>query len=64
MFLRLSVSGQVWMRSCVTIGATQKRPFGVLLSKKVSRLNTFDMLIVSGLLPRLFFGCSIEARRR
>ena len=64
MFLPLSVSGQVWMRSCVTIGATQKRAFDVLLSKKVSRLNTFDMLIVLGLLPRLFFGCSIEARRR
>ena len=64
MFLPLSVSGQVWMKSCVTIGATQKQAFGVLSRKKVSRLNTFDMLIASGLLPRLFFGCSIEARRR
>ena len=64
MSLPLSVSGQVWMKSCFTIGATQKRPFGVLLSRKVSRLNRFDMLTASGLLPRLFFDCSTEVRRR
>ena len=64
MFLLLSVSGQVWMRSCVTIGATQKRAFDILLSRKGSRLNTFAMLIVSGLWPRSFFGSSIGARRR
>src|SRR4030095_12757934 len=64
MYLRLSVSGQVWMRNFVIIGATQKRRFGVLLSKKASRLKTFDMRIASGLFPRLFFACSIEACRR
>ena len=63
MFLPLSVSGQVWMRSWVIIGATQKRPFCVLFSNKASRLNTFDMLTALGLLPRLFFGCLIEAPR-
>jgi len=45
------------MRSYITIVATQKRPFDVLLSKKVSLLNRFDMQTVSGLLLRLFFGC-------
>ena len=53
----LSVSGQAWIRSYITIVATQKRPFGVLLSKKVSLLNRFAMQIASGLLLRLFFGC-------
>ena len=60
MYLRLRVSGQVWMRNFATIGATQKRPFGALLSKKVSSLKTPDMQIASGLLPCLFFGCSTE----
>jgi len=63
MCLRLSVFGQVWMRNFVTIGATRKRRFGVLLSKKALRLKTFDMQTASGLFPHLFFTCSIETRR-
>ncbi len=55
MCLRLSAFGQVWMRNFVTIGATRRQRFGVLLSKKASRLKTFDTQTASGLFPRLFF---------
>jgi hypothetical protein len=64
MYLHLPVSGRVWMKSFATIGVTQKQRFGALLSKKVSSLKTFDTQIVSGLLPCLFFGHSIEAPLR
>jgi len=51
------------MRNFAITGATQKKAFDASLSRKALSLKMFDMQTVSGLLPRLFFGRSIEARR-
>ena len=45
------------------IGVTQKRPFAVLLNKGFA-VENIRYVDCPGLLPRLFFGCSTEVRRR
>src|SRR5439155_3603185 len=51
------------MRNSVITGATQKRPFGVSLNEKASRLKTFAIWTASDLSLRLFFGYSMGGRR-